>query len=127
MHMADTNYLAAATSPDEGVPFIDFLARRVERLGLSTTVTSNRRTDLLAFIQQYDHLRDEKRDDGDAAPPTPDEYAERWNVSRRAAFAIYASCREVLGEEPDAVVDVLWDGAGELVPLMRVRVVVDAG
>jgi hypothetical protein len=87
----------------EGVPFRDWLARRTR---------GDRRTTerLLAFIQSWDHLRDESQD-----APSPAAYAARWRVSPATAYRLVDEFRTVFPSEadPGRLLDMLWDGLSE--------------
>lgn len=111
-----------ARTDEDGLAFIDWLDRRVEP-------TQRRR--LIAFIEEWDHLRDDL-----GANPTVKQYAERWSVPVPTAYRMLTEFRQAVpGEDtPDALVSMLWDGMprwdgtpGRFVPaaLMRVKVTED--
>lgn len=105
---------------EEGILFRDWLARR--------TRGDRRATERqLAFVQQWDHLRDE-------APSTvnPAAYAARWRVSQATAYRLLEEFRTVFPSEadPGRLLDLLWDGLspkylghGRLGALIDVKVV----
>lgn len=85
------------------MPFRDWLARR--------TRGDRRATErLLAFIQQWDHLRDEAPD-----AVNPAAYAARWRVSPATAYRLVEEFRTVFPSEADParLLDLLWEGLSE--------------
>lgn len=112
--------LRPALPREEGQAFVDYLDARCggdRRL----------RERLLVFLQQWDHLADDK-----AREPSVEEYAERWRVSVPSTYRILDEFRAVFPSEatPRRVLDTLWDGMGppywrgrELLSLLQVRVV----
>lgn len=104
---------------EDGQAFVDYLDARCggdRRL----------RERLLVFLQQWDHLTDDK-----AREPTVEEYAVRWRVSVPSTYRILDEFRDVFPTEatPQRVLAALWDGMGrpywhgpELLSLLQVRV-----
>lgn len=102
---------------EQGTEFIDLLDQRV----------ADRRTRqmLVAFIQEWDHLRDELERE-----PTVVDYAQRWRTPESTVFRWLAEFRRVFDTEghPGEVSQVLWDAmprTGELRPLLSARVIFD--
>jgi hypothetical protein len=105
---------------EDGVPFLDYLDRRVGR-------DRRRRARQLALLHEWDHLTDDLR-----RPPRVSEYAARWNVPLSSAYALLDEFRDVFPTEqtPERIVRELWDGLaaqqagnGTFVEWGRVRVV----
>lgn len=104
---------------EEGTAFIDWLDARVE---------GNRRARqrFEAFIQEWDHLRDEL-----GAEPTVSNYSERWGMPESSVFRFLDEFRERLAiQNPGDLCELLWNGMPkfgpgeeELVALLSVRVV----
>lgn len=90
---------------EAGVPFVDLLAARCG---------DKRGTDrMIAFIQEWDHIRDEIRDADPSKPDaTVEDFAKRWNTALPTAFRMQAEFRRIFPTEttPGRVVDLLWDG-----------------
>lgn len=88
---------------ERAVPFIDWLE---QRLGGDRAA----RQRMTAFIQEWDHLRDEVRD-RDLREPTIGEYAERWNVPESTAYRWLDEFRQAVGiDYPGPLCSLLWDG-----------------
>jgi hypothetical protein len=102
------------------VPFLEWFDRRTG---------GNRRMKerQLAFIQQWDHMRDEL-----PAEPTAEQYAARWRTSAATTYRLLAEFRTLFPgqSDPGALVSLLWDGLsephlrrGELGSLLEVKVI----
>jgi hypothetical protein len=113
---------------EEGVEFIEWLN---QRLGGDRAA----RQRMEAFIQEWDHLRDELLE-RDRREPTVEDYAARWNVAESSAYRLLAEFRQAVGNDyPNALCELLWDGMPRLTPggglqplwLLAVKVVPDAG
>lgn len=88
---------------ESGVPFIEWLAERLDNDRIE-------RQRLGAFIQEWDHLRDEIHQT-EIREPTVEEYAVRWGVAVSSAYRLRAEFRRVVGlEYPGPLCDLLWDG-----------------
>lgn len=94
---------------ETSVPFVDLLAARCG---------DKRRTDrMIAFIQEWDHVRDEVRDaDPRKADATVEDFAERWKTPLPTAFRMQAEFREIFPTEttPGRLVELLSDGMPNL-------------
>jgi len=108
-----------AKPAEPGLPFLEWLDRRTG---------GNRRMKerQVAFIQQWDHLRDEL-----PAEPTAEEYAARWRTSVATSYRLLAEFRTLFPgqRDPGALVSLLWEGLsephvsrGELGSLLEVKV-----
>ena len=90
---------------EPSVPFIDLLAARCQ---------DKRLTDrMIAFIQEWDHVRDEVRDaDPSKRDATVEDFAQRWNTPLPTAFRMQSEFREIFPTEatPGRLVDLLWAG-----------------
>jgi len=98
--------LRLAREGEDGVEFITWLS---EHCGGAKPKTDR----LTAFIQAWDHLRDEVRDeDPSRTDPTVEEYAARWNESVPTVYRMQAEFRELFPTErtPGRLCDLLWDG-----------------
>jgi hypothetical protein len=88
---------------EKGVPFIDWLERQ---LGGDSAA----RQRMQAFIQEWDHLRDEIQQ-RELRDPTVEEYAERWNVAGSTAYRLLDEFRSATGiDYPGPLCRLLWDG-----------------
>ena len=101
----------AVSGPTRGQEFVDFLYDRC--LGLTDTPTQARALArrLWAFLQEYDHLRDELQE---SREPTVEEYAERWRMPLRTANHAFAEFFSVFPSEqdPGRIAAELWKGIG---------------
>lgn len=130
--MAVTSCPFRAVGPDEnGIEFEHYLWDRIQLLGASAQQSRELFRRVWAFVQEYDHLRDELRDRGQHEEPSVSEYAERWRMSERSAyraFEEFALVMPELGTAPGPACDELWNGisrqapAGHLMALADVRV-----
>jgi hypothetical protein len=118
----------AASSPAQGVAFLDFLRQRAARPGVSQTEITNMSRRLWAHLNEVGHLIDEYADRGRSEPPTVPEVAERWQLPERSAYGLHAELRALFDAEPDEVWRELWRGIelqaprGELMAIGSVRV-----
>lgn len=121
----------AAEGGEGGIVFEEYLWRRVDALGGSPQQTRELFRRVWAFVQEYDHLRDELRNHGQHEEPSISQYADRWRMSERSAYRAFEEFARVmpeLGPEPSAVCEELWTGisrqvpAGRLMALASVRV-----
>jgi hypothetical protein len=88
---------------EEGIEFIDWLNRRLAGDRIA-------RQRMVAFIEEWDHLRDEIRD-REMREPTVEEYARRWNVAESSAYRLLDEFRRVVGMDyPGRLCQLLWDG-----------------
>jgi hypothetical protein len=111
----------ASKKPGEGVPFIDHLSDLVDGRRLL-------RERQLVFIQQWDYQLDHL-----GAPPTPAEYAARWNVSLSTVYKLLDEFRRLFPgqDDPTAICQEIWEGVAAqqkewpfgFVETMRVNVV----
>jgi hypothetical protein len=88
---------------EDGVPFIDYLDRRIGHDSL-------KRERMWSFIHEWEHIID-----GSYEPPTVKRYAERWNIPLSRAYARLNEFRELFPTEdtPTRLVDEIWNGLGE--------------
>lgn len=106
---------------ERGEPFIDWLRRgRDKRLVERMT----------AFIQEWNHLRDDLcQVDSARQDPTVEEFADRWQVPVPTAYRMQAEFRSIFPSEatPARLIDLLTDGlpagSGPYVWLLAVQVV----
>ncbi len=88
---------------EEGIEFVDWLNRRLAGDRIA-------RQRMVAFIEEWDHLRDEIRD-REMREPTVEEYATRWNVAESSAYRLLDEFRRVVGVDyPGRLCQLLWDG-----------------
>jgi hypothetical protein len=104
---------------EDGTPFREWLSRRAD--GDRRTIERQ-----IAFLQQWDNLRDED------SSVTPTSYSTRWRVSVATTYRLLEEFRELLPSEqdPDRLLELLWEGLSErylgtsrLGSLMDVRIV----
>jgi hypothetical protein len=114
---------------EDAVKFDEYLGQRVMAQNLTETQTRALFRRMLAFIQEYDHLQDEKRAEGQREPPTPEEYATRWNEPARSVARTWQEFRTIFsGADPSLVCDELWAGIsrqapnGQIMRLLGVKV-----
>lgn len=90
--------LAGPTDP--GIPFSTWLDRR-------TRGNRRQKERQMAFIQQWDRLRDEMQ-----AEPTAEAYAERWRTSHATAYRLLAEFRSLMPGQvnPTRLLTLLWRG-----------------
>jgi hypothetical protein len=105
---------------EEGTPFIHWLDGRAR-------ANRQARERMIAFIQQWDHARDDVWNLKDREM-TLEDYAEYWSVPEPTAYRHLAEFRKLTGiKAPADLCQLLWDGIprgpGEPVPLLKVRVV----
>jgi hypothetical protein len=93
--------------PGAGIPLIDWL--KTDRAGNPRSRRSLDR--MIAFIQQWDHLRDEMLQQGRGEPVVRD-YQQRWEASPAATYRMLDEFREIFGPEasPSELCDLLWNG-----------------
>jgi hypothetical protein len=108
-----------AAPQEVGLPFSEWLMRRFRGDRRATERQ-------LAFLQQWDHLRDGATGTSLAA------YATRWRASRATTYRLLEEFRSVFPAErdPNRLLGLLWDGLSEghkagalLGSLMEVRIV----
>jgi hypothetical protein len=103
----------AAEGNQDGTQFEDYLWGRVDRVARSPQQRRELFRRIWAFIQEYDRLRDESRDQGRRGEPSVSEYALRWRMSERSAyraFQEFALVMPELGPAPAALCDELANG-----------------
>jgi hypothetical protein len=95
--------LRLASEAEPGAPFIGWLDRRLKGSRV-------RRQRLEAFIQEWDHLRDEMHDQ-ELREPTVEDYAERWGVAISSAYRLLDEFRQAtMIDNPGALCELLWSG-----------------
>lgn len=98
-----------AVDGEGGVEFIDWLD---ERLGGDRMA----RQRMVAFIEEWDHLRDELLE-SEGREPTVEDYARRWRVADSSAYRLLAEFRSTTGVAyPSALCQLLWDGMPRSTP-----------
>ncbi|MEJ7785889.1 MAG: hypothetical protein WKF96_13875 [Solirubrobacteraceae bacterium] len=88
---------------EKGMEFIEWL---------DTQVGNNRiaRQRMVAFIQEWDHLRDELHE-RELREPTVEEYAARWGVAESSAYRLLDEFRAATEfEYPGSLCQLLWNG-----------------
>lgn len=118
----------AAGRDEDGIEFVDYLYERAAVV--AETPTQARTLAKLAwiFLEQYDHLRDDRHAAGEFGEPTVEQYAERWATPVRTAYREFVEFRRLFpGErDPGRVCAELWEGVERQAPrgkLMAVRAV----
>ena len=95
-----------AGESDGGQPFSAWL---LERAGNEDAAGR-----IAAFIQQWDHVRDELLD-REGREPTIADYADFWRFSENTAEAEFAEFRSATGiSDPKLLCELLWDGMPRL-------------
>lgn len=121
----------AAEREEDGMEFEHYLWDRIQALGGSSQQSRELFRRIWAFVQEYDHLRDELRDDGLVEEPSIAQYAQRWRMSERSAYRAFQEFARVmpeLGPAPGTACEELWRGIsrqappGRLMALANVRV-----
>ena len=88
---------------EAGVEFIKWLNDRARG-------NAALRQRLVAFIEEWDHLRDDIRQHK-VREPTLEEYAKEWRVPVSSAYRRLQEFRAVVGMRyPGPLCDLLWDG-----------------
>lgn len=115
-----------AVGRDEvGTEFVDYLYERATAVTDTPTQARALAQRAWVHVQQFDHLRDERRDAGTFDEPTVEQYAERWRMSVRSAHRAYAEFLALFPGERDAgrACQELWDGIGRQAPGGRLMAV----
>jgi hypothetical protein len=99
---ATTCPVRAADRDEDGIGFEEFLRDRIDRLGGSPQQSRELLRRVWAFIQEYDHLRDELRDRGQREVPSVPQYAERWRMGERTAYRAFSEFALVMPDLGDA-------------------------
>lgn len=129
MNISDCPF-RAVLDREPGIEFETYLGLRVESLGLTPRRSRELTRRLWAFIQEYDHLRDELFARGQGEP-TPAQFAERWRMPERSAYRAFDEFGDVfpeIAENPGLLCDELWTGikhqqpASHMMPLASVLV-----
>jgi hypothetical protein len=112
---------------ETGIEFLDWLDQRVAGNRLA-------RQRLVAFIEEWDLVRDEVRDK-ENREPTVSDYAQRWRMPESSAYRFLEEYRRIFRTPyPGDLCDLLWGGMPkwtgsgpiEMLSLMAVKVV-DSG
>jgi hypothetical protein len=120
----------AVQDRERGIEFEIYLSQRVQSLGLTPQRSRELTRRLWAFIQEYDHLRDELFERG-GGEPTPAQYAERWRMPERSGYRAFDEFSYVfpeIADSPGLLCDELWTGikhqqpASHMMPLASVLV-----
>lgn len=122
MSSADEMPIRLADGDSGGQPFSAWL---LEREG--NTDAAGR---IAAFVQQWDHARDELLD-REGREPSIEDYAEFWRFRKSAAESEFAEFKGTTGiSDPKLLCELLWDGMprlnekpGELRELLSVEIV----
>lgn len=105
----------AVARGEDGTEFVDYLYERATAVTDTPTQARVLAQRAWIFVQQYDHLRDERSEPGE---PTVEQYAERWRMPIRTAHRAFAEFDALFPGERDAgrVCRELWDGIGRQAP-----------
>lgn len=90
-----------SSDPDRGQEFVDYLHDRCLQLTDTPTQARTLARRLWAFLQEYDHLRNDLHASGNPREPTVEEYAERWRMPLRTANHAFAEFYSVFPTERD--------------------------
>ncbi len=106
----------AVDDGEDGIPFEEYLYARAGMVATGPHGPRELYQRVLIFIQQYDHLRDDRSFRGERGEPSMVEYAKRWRMTERSAYRAlqeFATVFPELGEHPEAICEELWDGVSK--------------
>jgi hypothetical protein len=103
----------AVDDGEVGIPFEEYLYARAGMVATGPQGPRELYQRVLIFIQQYDHLRDDRSFHGESGEPSMVEYAQRWRMTERSAYRAlqeFVTVFPELGEHPEAICEELWNG-----------------
>ena len=96
----------AVDDGEDGIPFEEYLYARAGMVATGPQGPRELYQRVLIFIQQYDHLRDDRSFRGERGEASMVEYAQRWRMTERSAYRAlqeFATVFPELGEHPGLV------------------------